>query len=129
MNPLEPRAYVPGQVASLDKLIKTYEGLATNPSVKPVDAEERTTEDPLGLKGPPPAQGLEASLEATRRLVKFSRLVAGEYGLPPESVLFMVELFSLIYLNATDIPLTSEQIEKTRKAAADYYKAHADGLG
>lgn len=117
-----PRTYVPGQDAALDKLVQTYDAVAAGPLSEREEAEERTLEDPLGIKTRGPSGGREAAKSMVEKLLKLSNLLLVENGLSdPSDHLFAYELFSLNVLNSTDCPLSPKEIDDVRREAFEYY--------
>jgi hypothetical protein len=122
-----PKLYVEGQVADLDRLVKgveAYERVTNGSAISASNSEdERTPNDPFGFAKPKKktkdhyAEGKEAG----RRITQFIGLVASEMGLDPDQVMFGVELAALNTFNAQDCPMSEEHIAKAREDAFDYY--------
>jgi hypothetical protein len=111
----------------MDALVDLYKGVEKMPFADAEAAEERPLSDPFGFaeKRQEPRAPREAAREATDRLLRFFHLVRGEYVLTPKDTLFAAELFALNVLNATDIPLSQEEIATERKDAYEFYKKYA----
>jgi hypothetical protein len=126
MDTNKARLYVEGSSRALDDLAKTYEKIENVPAwtARP-EAEERSVDDPLGLKKKKKASAdvYADGKEAAVRITKFIALCARELELSPEQTIFAVELTALNTINAKDCPLESNKISEVRDAAYEYYVA------
>lgn len=95
---------------------------------KPLKEADRT--DPLGVTKTvnKTADPYEPAKEATVRWVKFFRLLAEEFRLTPEQMLFAAELGALNILNAEDCPIKGSAKSKVRDEAFEYYRKSLQAL-
>lgn len=127
--PAENKTYTyrPGQSAAVDQLIKAYEKLDGTALASREDAEERTPEDPFGLKTPPQG-GREPARAMVDKFIKLLSWLVREYGLTdPADQLYAYELLSLNLLNAADCPLPLAQQVAVRREAGEFYKKATGG--
>ena len=117
-----PRTYVPGQDVALDKLVQTYDAVSGSPLAERDEREERSIEDPFGIKGEGTPDGREGAKRMVDKLLRLAGLLLAENGVvEPADQMFAYELFSLNVINSKDCPLKPAEVDRVRREAFEYY--------